>query len=98
MAANPAGCDSALSKSGQAVRLPREHRFPGDRVRITRVPGGGGLLQPVYSDPEAWFAAMDAAGRDVPFMEEGRDQPPPQERHGLDDEDAGVGEVGGTPR
>lgn len=41
---------------------------------------------------------MDAAGRDVPFMEEGRDQPPPQERRGLDDEDAGVGEVGGTPR
>jgi antitoxin VapB len=82
----------------QAVRLPREHRFPGDRVRITRVPGGGVLLQPVHSDPEAWFAATDAAGRDVPFMEGERDQPPPQERRGLDDEDAGAADAGGTPR
>ncbi|HLW79118.1 MAG TPA: AbrB/MazE/SpoVT family DNA-binding domain-containing protein, partial [Terriglobia bacterium] len=29
----------------QAVRLPKEFRFEGDRVRIRRVPGGV-LLQP----------------------------------------------------
>ena len=46
----------------QAVRLPREHRFPGDQVRITKVPGGV-LLQPVYADADAWFAAIDAAAR-----------------------------------
>jgi antitoxin VapB len=63
----------------QAVRLPKDHRFPGDRVRITKVPEGT-LLQPVLNDPDAWFQAMDQAGTSVPFMEDGRAQPAPQRR------------------
>ena len=62
----------------QAVRLPKEFRFPGKEVRITRH-GMGVLLEPVEFDPDAWFAAMDAAGGDAIFPE-GREQPPFPER------------------
>lgn len=58
----------------QAVRLPRAFRLPGDRVRVRRE-GNGILLEPVVTDPDAWFAAMDRYA-DVPLMEEGRKQPP----------------------
>jgi antitoxin VapB len=58
----------------QAVRLPLAFRLPGDRVRVRRVEGGI-LLEPMVTDIDAWFAAMDRFG-DVPFMEEGRLQPP----------------------
>jgi antitoxin VapB len=48
----------------QAVRLPREFRFQGDRVRIRRV-ADGVLLQPVIQDSAEWFAWLDTgnAGR-----------------------------------
>jgi antitoxin VapB len=62
----------------QAVRLPQEFRFEGDRVRIRRV-GRGVLLEPLEFDIQAWFAEIDRL-RAEPFMREGRDQPPPQER------------------
>jgi antitoxin VapB len=42
----------------QAVRLPQEFRFEGDRVRIRRV-ARGVLLEPFISDVNAWFAEMD---------------------------------------
>lgn len=58
----------------QAVRLPKEFRFEGDRVRIRRV-NGGVLLEPMTLDVEAWFARMDRAGGGKPFMPEGRNQP-----------------------
>ena len=58
----------------QAVRLPQAFRLPGDRVRVRRVEGGI-LLQPIVSDLDAWFAALDGFS-DVPFFENGRDQPP----------------------
>lgn len=58
----------------QAVRLPRAFRLPGDRVRVRRE-GNGILLEPVVTDPDAWFAALDRYA-DVPLMEEGRKQPP----------------------
>lgn len=58
----------------QAVRLPKEFRLPGDRVRVRRVEGGI-LLEPMTSDVDAWFDALDRFA-DVPFMEEGREQPP----------------------
>lgn len=58
----------------QAVRLPAAYRLPGDRVRVRRAPGGG-LLEPIATDIDAWFAELDRHA-DVPFMEEGRDQPP----------------------
>jgi antitoxin VapB len=57
----------------QAVRLPKEFRFRGDRVRIRRV-GKGVLLEPMVTDVEAWFAALDRFGPE-PFMPEGRNQP-----------------------
>ncbi len=68
--------------SSQAVRLPKAFRFPGDRVRISRV-GNGVLLEPVFPDVDAWLAELERF-RDVPFMESGRDQPAPQEREPLD--------------
>lgn len=58
----------------QAVRLPLAFRLPGDRVRVRRVQGGI-LLEPMVTDIDAWFAALDRFA-DVPLMEEGRRQPP----------------------
>lgn len=64
-----------LFKNGrsQAVRLPREFRFPGKEVRIRKVPGGV-LLQPMRLDTAVWFAELDK-WKDIPFMPEGRKQP-----------------------
>jgi len=47
----------------QAVRLPKEFRFPGKEVRIRRH-GMGVLLEPLHVDPKEWFAAMAATGGD----------------------------------
>lgn len=44
--------------SSQAVRLPREFRFQGDRVRIRRV-ASGVLLESVLTDTKEWFQQMD---------------------------------------
>ena len=57
----------------QAVRLPREFRFEGDRVRVRRV-GKGVLLEPMPVDVQAWFKELDRWAS-VPFMEDGRKQP-----------------------
>ncbi|HEX6630035.1 MAG TPA: type II toxin-antitoxin system VapB family antitoxin [Gemmatimonadaceae bacterium] len=65
----------------QAVRLPREFRLSGDRVRVRRV-GTGILLEPLEGDLDAWFAELDRFA-DVPFMEEGREQPPMPEAEEL---------------
>jgi antitoxin VapB len=71
--------DSGIAKifkhgRSQAVRLPLAFRLPGDRVRVRRVETGI-LLEPMATDLDAWFAELDRfAG--VPFMEEGRRQPP----------------------
>jgi antitoxin VapB len=58
----------------QAVRLPLAFRLSGDRVRVRRV-ASGILLEPMVTDVDAWFAALDRFA-DVPFMEGGRHQPP----------------------
>ena len=58
----------------QAVRLPREFRFEGDRVRLRRV-GRGVLVEPMTTDVAEWFAELDRFAAE-PFMEEGREQPP----------------------
>ncbi len=42
----------------QAVRLPRDFRFDGDRVRIRRT-ADGVLLQPIIADVKEWFSQMD---------------------------------------
>lgn len=57
----------------QAVRLPQEFRFPGDRVRVRRV-AHGVLLEPLISDPKQWFAELDRFSAE-PFMPKGRKQP-----------------------
>ncbi|SPE36136.1 conserved hypothetical protein [Candidatus Sulfopaludibacter sp. SbA6] len=57
----------------QAVRLPREFRFEGDRVRIRRV-ASGVLLEPFIADTAKWFGELDRFGS-APFMEKGRKQP-----------------------
>lgn len=70
--------DAAVAKlfrngRSQAVRLPKEFRFSGDRVRIRRV-GKAVVLEPMAADVDAWLAALDRLGPE-PFMAEGRDQP-----------------------
>lgn len=57
----------------QAVRLPKQFRFPGSEVRVSRF-GDGVLLQPLKLDVDAWLARLDSY-RDIPFMEDGREQP-----------------------
>ena len=58
----------------QAVRLPLAFRLPGDRARVRKVEGGI-LLEPVIGDIDTWFDELDRFA-DIPFMEEGRQQPP----------------------
>jgi len=52
---------------GQAVRLPSAFRFEGNRVRVRRV-GRGVLPEPMFTNAGAWFAALDEAGGDEPFI------------------------------
>jgi len=71
--------DSGIAKifkhgRSQAVRLPLAFRLPGDRVRVRRVESGI-LLEPMATDLNAWFSELDRFAA-VPFMEEGRRQPP----------------------
>jgi antitoxin VapB len=65
----------------QAVRLPLAFRLPGDRVR--RV-SGSILLEPIVTDLDTWFGELDRFA-DVPFMEDGRQQPPMPEAEDLFD-------------
>lgn len=58
----------------QAVRLPKEFRLPGDRVRVRHV-GDGVLLEPIAADLDAWFSQLDRFA-DVPLFVDGRNQPP----------------------
>lgn len=62
----------------QAVRLPQEFRFEGDRVRVRRV-SGGVLLQPFIADTAKWFEEMDRWTAE-PFMVSGRKQPKTPQR------------------
>lgn len=58
---------------GQAVHLPEGFRLPGREVRVRRV-GDGLLLEPVDFEVDVWWAKLDAYA-DIPFMEDGRQQP-----------------------
>jgi len=75
---DPKHTDAKLFWNGrsQAVRLPKEFRFEGDRVRVSRM-GAGVLLEPVpdakMESMEELFARMDAMGAD-PIFPEGRKQ------------------------
>jgi antitoxin VapB len=57
----------------QALRLPQEFRFEGDRVHIRRV-GDEVILRPVISDVKEWFAKLDSLS-DQSFFVRGRKQP-----------------------
>jgi len=67
-----------MNGRSQAVRLPKEFRFTGDRVRVRRL-GRGVLLEPLDIAPEvhAWFARLDALGSDefLPNWVDSRAQP-----------------------
>lgn len=67
-----------LFKNGrsQAVRLPKEFRFEGDEVMVTRL-GAAVVLLPKNHDWAVMFGALDGFSDD--FMEE-RIQPALQER------------------
>ena len=56
----------------QAVRLPKDFRFEGTEVRVTKV-GDKVILEPLESRSMPW-ALLDETG-DSPFMPEGRQQP-----------------------
>ena len=58
----------------QAVRLPREFRFEGERVRVRRM-GRGVLVEPIFTNVSDWFDELDRLAGE-PFMPEGRQQPP----------------------
>lgn len=75
---NPKTADARLFWNGrsQAVRLPKEFRFEGDRVRVSRM-GAGVLIEPLppveKESLQELFARMDAMGGD-PIFPEGRKQ------------------------
>ena len=62
----------------QAVRLPKEFRFEGSEVRVSKV-GDKVILEPLNKQPfdvEAWFARLDELGaRD--FLPDGIPDDPP---------------------
>jgi antitoxin VapB len=64
----------------QAVCLPREFRFEGTEVRVSKV-GDKVILEPLNKPPfdaEAWFARLDELGGSA-FLPEGiPDHPPVQ--------------------
>ena len=69
--------DSGIAKifmhgRSQDVRLPFAFRLPGERVRRVE---NGILLETMVTDIDAWFGELDRFA-DVPFIEEGRCQPP----------------------
>ena len=69
------------SGRSQAVQLPKEFRFKGDKVRIRRH-GNAVILEPV-DDDWSWLDAI-AAPLDDDFVRAVNEQPNPQERAALD--------------
>ena len=57
----------------QAVRLPKEFRFEGKEVRVSRV-GSRVILEPFDAEDAMPWAEIDGLG-DRSFMPEGREQP-----------------------
>jgi antitoxin VapB len=68
------------SGRSQAVRLPKDFRFRGDKVRIRRQ-GNAVILEPISED-WSWLDAI--VGKvDEDFARAVREQPEPQERSKL---------------
>jgi antitoxin VapB len=69
----------------QAVRLPKEFRFEGKEVRVSRVLGGGILLKEIEPEEKPWKTIEELYARFAindggPIFPEGREQPEMQER------------------
>ncbi len=60
-----------MNGKSQAVRLPQEFRFKGDKVRVQRV-GNGVLLEPDKIDLDVWFKQLHSDDSDFVIV---RDQP-----------------------
>ena len=71
-----------LFKNGrsQAVRLPKEFRFNGDRVRIRKV-ANGLLLEPMNLSPEEWLARLRSFDADDLFPKGRKQSKPPIRRY-----------------
>ena len=61
----------------QAVRLPKAFRLPGTEVRISKQ-GDKVILEPIDKGWDDFFDALSGFSDD--FMEDGRNQPPIQQR------------------
>ena len=68
----------------QAVRLPKEFRFEGQEVRVTKI-GDRVILEPLRTPNEIPWDEIDRLG-DSPFMAEGREQPRPAPDRAVFDE------------
>ena len=65
------------SGNSQAVRIPKEFHLEGEEVEIRRK--GGSLI--LRSKKQSWAALIDSLGKFTDdFMEDGRRQPPGQDR------------------
>ncbi len=71
-----------LFKNGrsQAVRLPKEFRFAGDRVRIRKV-ADGVLLEPMNPTPEEWLSRLKSFRADDLFPKGRKQSKPPIRRY-----------------
>jgi antitoxin VapB len=65
------------SGNSQAVRLPKEFRLPGEKVKIFRR-GNQIILEPLEETWDALFASLEEFPED--FMAQGREQPQEQKR------------------
>ena len=65
------------SGNSQAVRIPKEYQIDADEVEITKR-GDELILRPVVKNLELVFEILEKMPSD--FMENGRDDLPPQER------------------
>ncbi len=64
-----------MDGDSQVVLLPKEFRFEGTVVQVSKI-GDKVILEPIAKKPfdvAAWRASL-AKYRDIPFMEDGRDQ------------------------
>jgi antitoxin VapB len=78
----PKAKTAKLFKNGrsQAVRLPKEFRFEGDRVRVRRVKEGV-LLEPMVTDVRKWFAELDRLRAGGVFPARAKQKKPPIRRY-----------------
>jgi antitoxin VapB len=72
-----------MTGRSQAVRLPKEFRFPGKEVLITRDPAtGGAILTPRPASWPEFFALADSLPVPDDFLS-GRQDPPAETREPL---------------